>query len=163
VYFRNHLVNITTCLAFTAVIVPGIGALAASEDVKKSTATQLSIAAAADLKFALDDLVKDFEGKYPGTKVNVTYGSSGNFFAQLQSGAPFDVSFRLTSPTHESLLNKAWMLMRFSFTQSVESLFGYQRVPHWMWINLESRRCWSHRFARLQSPIQSTLLTVGQR
>jgi molybdate transport system substrate-binding protein len=91
VKFRNHLVNITTCLALTGFIVPGFRALAASEDVKKSTPTQLSIAAAADLKFALDDLVKDFEGKYPATKVNVTYGSSGNFFAQLQSGAPFDV------------------------------------------------------------------------
>ena len=91
--FRNHLVNIASCLAFTGVIVPGFRALAASEDVKKSTPTQLSIAAAADLKFALDDLVKDFEGKYPETKVNVTYGSSGNFFAQIQSGAPFDLFF----------------------------------------------------------------------
>jgi molybdate transport system substrate-binding protein len=58
---------------------------------KKSTPTQLSIVAAADLKFALDDLVKDSEAKHASTKVNVTYGSSGNFFAQLQSGAPFDV------------------------------------------------------------------------
>src|SRR5215471_9982738 len=54
---------------------------------------QLSIAAAADLKFALDDLAKEFEGKNPATKVNVTYGSSGNFVAQFQSGAPFDVFF----------------------------------------------------------------------
>jgi molybdate transport system substrate-binding protein len=45
------------------------------------------------LKFALDDLVKEFEGKNPATKVNVTYGSSGNFFAQLQNGAPFDLFF----------------------------------------------------------------------
>lgn len=55
--------------------------------------TTLTVAAAADLKFALDDLVKEFEGKNPATKVNVTYGSSGNFFAQLQNGAPFDLFF----------------------------------------------------------------------
>ena len=48
-------------------------------------------AAAADLKFALDDLTNQFHGKYP--KIHVTYGSSGNFFAQLQSGAPFDIFF----------------------------------------------------------------------
>jgi molybdate transport system substrate-binding protein len=52
-----------------------------------------SHAAAADLKFALDDLTKQFHGKYPTTKTNVTYGSSGSFFAQLKSGAPFDVFF----------------------------------------------------------------------
>jgi molybdate transport system substrate-binding protein len=91
VNFRNHLVTITTCLAFTGFIVPSFRALAANEDAKKSTPTQLSIAAAADLRFALDDLVKDFEAKYPATKVNVTYGSSGNFFAQIQGGAPFDL------------------------------------------------------------------------
>jgi ABC-type molybdate transport system substrate-binding protein len=48
---------------------------------EKSPPTTLTVAAAADLKFALDDLVKEFEEKNPETKVNVTYGSSGNFFA----------------------------------------------------------------------------------
>jgi molybdate transport system substrate-binding protein len=52
-----------------------------------------SHAAAADLRFALDDLTNEFHGKYLATKTNVTYGSSGNFFAQLQSGAPFDLFF----------------------------------------------------------------------
>ncbi|HEX8764737.1 MAG TPA: molybdate ABC transporter substrate-binding protein [Candidatus Acidoferrum sp.] len=50
------------------------------------------VAAAADLRFALDELVKAFESK-TGTKVDVTTGSSGNFFAQIQSGAPFDLFF----------------------------------------------------------------------
>jgi molybdate transport system substrate-binding protein len=50
------------------------------------------VAAAADLKFAMETLSKDFE-KMTGTKVDVTTGSSGNFFAQIQSGAPFDLFF----------------------------------------------------------------------
>jgi molybdate transport system substrate-binding protein len=91
---------------FTAAIVPGFRALAASEDVKKSSPTQLSIAAAADLKFALDDLVKEFEGKNPAIKVNVTYGSSGNFFAQFQSGAPFDVFFSADAAYPRKLAEK---------------------------------------------------------
>lgn len=53
-------------------------------------AQQLAVAAAADLKFAITDVAAQFEQK-AGTKVNVTYGSSGNFFAQLKNGAPFDV------------------------------------------------------------------------
>ena len=52
-----------------------------------------SHAAAAHLKFALDDLTNEFHGKYLATKVNVTYGSSGNLSAQLLSGAPFDLFF----------------------------------------------------------------------
>ena len=53
---------------------------------------EVSVAAAADLKFAMADVAEQFE-KQTRTKVNVTYGSSGNFFAQLQNGAPFDLFF----------------------------------------------------------------------
>lgn len=49
-------------------------------------------AAAADLKFAMEELSKEFEAK-TGAKVDITTGSSGNFFAQIQSGAPFDLFF----------------------------------------------------------------------
>ena len=52
----------------------------------------MRVAAAADLKFAMDELSKDFEAR-TGTKVDVTTGSSGNFFAQIQGGAPFDLFF----------------------------------------------------------------------
>lgn len=52
----------------------------------------LRVAAAADLKFAMEELSKEFKSE-KGTKVDVTSGSSGNFFAQIQSGAPFDLFF----------------------------------------------------------------------
>lgn len=58
-----------------------------------ATAAELNVAAAADLKFALDDLVAEFRTNYSAVAVNVTYGSSGNFYAQLQSQAPFDLFF----------------------------------------------------------------------
>jgi molybdate transport system substrate-binding protein len=56
-------------------------------------AAELTVAAAADLKFALDELVTEFHTNQPAIKVKVTYGSSGNFFAQLQNQAPFDLYF----------------------------------------------------------------------
>ena len=40
----------------------------------------------------MQDLAAQFE-KATGTKVEVTYGSSGNFFSQLENGAPFDLFF----------------------------------------------------------------------
>jgi molybdate transport system substrate-binding protein len=58
-----------------------------------ATAAELSIAAAADLKFALDDLVAEFRAKHPTIGVTVSYGSSGNFYAQLRNRAPYDLYF----------------------------------------------------------------------
>jgi molybdate transport system substrate-binding protein len=55
-------------------------------------AQTLRVAAAADLQFAMNDLGGQFEKK-TGTKVAVSYGSSGNFRAQIENGAPFDVFF----------------------------------------------------------------------
>jgi molybdate transport system substrate-binding protein len=58
----------------------------------RATAQEIRVAAAADLRFALSELAGQYE-KQAGIKVNVTYGSSGNFFAQIQNGAPFDLFF----------------------------------------------------------------------
>jgi len=52
----------------------------------------LRVAAAADLQFAMPDLAAQFE-KQNIAKLEVTYGSSGNVFSQLQNGAPFDLFF----------------------------------------------------------------------
>ena len=52
----------------------------------------IRIAAAADLKSVMGELATRFE-KQTGTKVDVTYGSSGNFYSQIQNGAPFDLFF----------------------------------------------------------------------
>jgi molybdate transport system substrate-binding protein len=48
------------------------------------------IAAASDLKFALDEIVVDFQ-KSTGRSLRVTYGSSGNFFRQIAQDAPFEL------------------------------------------------------------------------
>lgn len=50
----------------------------------------LRVAAASDLQAALPDIIKGFERESKAT-VTVSFGSSGNFFAQIQNGAPYDV------------------------------------------------------------------------
>jgi len=52
----------------------------------------ITVAAAADLQAAMQDVAARFEQE-TGKKVNVIFGSSGNFFQQIQNGAPFDVFF----------------------------------------------------------------------
>src|SRR5262245_61454637 len=49
------------------------------------------VAAAADLRFALEDAVAEFCRGHPGIRVEVTPGSSGKLFAQLRNRAPFDL------------------------------------------------------------------------
>lgn len=53
----------------------------------------LRVAAAADLKFAMDDIVDVFHEEHPHWRVRVAYGSSGKFFSQLVNRAPFDIYF----------------------------------------------------------------------
>jgi len=56
-------------------------------------AEKITIAAAADLKFAMDEIITGFKQEHPGNELNVTYGSSGKFHTQIKNGAPFDIYF----------------------------------------------------------------------
>ncbi len=56
-------------------------------------AETLTIAAAADLKFAMAEVVEQFRAGRPGDRIDVIYGSSGKFFTQIANGAPFDMYF----------------------------------------------------------------------
>ena len=54
---------------------------------------KLLVAAASDLRFAFDELLEEFHRRHPDVRAEVSYGSSGNFFAQLSNRAPFDLYF----------------------------------------------------------------------
>lgn len=76
------------CLAFCAILtLPAV-----SMNLRAQEKKAIRVAAAADLKFAMEELSKEFESKTE-VKVDLTTGSSGNFFSQIQSGAPFDLFF----------------------------------------------------------------------
>jgi molybdate transport system substrate-binding protein len=56
------------------------------------TAEEILVAAAADLNQVLPVVAERFE-RESGNRVKLSFGSSGNFLAQIQNGAPFDVFF----------------------------------------------------------------------
>lgn len=76
---------ITNALFVFMTIILGVQERAAS-------AEEITIAAASDLNFAMKDLIADYE-KTSGHRVKLSLGSSGNFYAQIQNGAPFDLYF----------------------------------------------------------------------
>lgn len=83
---RKHLSHCLAAVWLSLMIFPLLAGAQTPSPVS------VKVAAAADLKFAMQDLAAQFEKK-TGTNIDVTYGSSGSFFAQLENGAPFDVFF----------------------------------------------------------------------
>jgi molybdate transport system substrate-binding protein len=60
--------------------------------ISQCAAQEITVAAAADLQFAMQDVAARYQ-KEVGKTVKVIYGSSGNFYQQIQNGAPFDIFF----------------------------------------------------------------------
>lgn len=64
--------------------------LAASCIVSLSAGT-VKVAAAANLRFVLEEIKKQYEKEHPGASVDLTFGSSGTLTTQITNGAGFDV------------------------------------------------------------------------
>lgn len=76
-----------TCLRRTAVrAVAALGCAAALPTLRAQTVPTL--AAASDLKFAVEALAAGFE-RVSGHRLRLVFGSSGNFTSQILQGAPF--------------------------------------------------------------------------
>lgn len=65
-------------------------------------ANSLKIAVAANVSYAIQDLITTFNKTYPNTKVQMTLGSSGKLTAQIIHGAPYDLfmSANMKYPNH---------------------------------------------------------------
>jgi len=74
-----------------AVVAALLGTPVAAAEAASPSPARLTIAAAANLKAAAEELKLAFEAGQPGVEVALTLGASGTFFAQLQNGAPFDL------------------------------------------------------------------------
>ena len=79
----NSSLRIIVVLCVSALVLPALSL---------SQQTELNVAAASDLKFAMTELASAYE-KQSSIKLNLVFGSSGNFFAQIHNGAPYDLFF----------------------------------------------------------------------
>jgi len=83
----------------TLLAIVAVSCLAQGNFAQKKT---VRVAAAADLQSAMPEIAQAFE-KQAGTSVEVLYGSSGNFYAQIQNGAPLDIFFSADSEFPQKL------------------------------------------------------------
>ena len=106
-------------------------------------AQQITVAAAADLQFAMQDIATRFE-KESGKAVKVVYGSSGNFFQQIQNGGPFDLFFSAN-------LDYAKKLEAGGLTEP-GSLYQYATGKIVLWVPTESKIDVNRGLAALLGP-----------
>jgi molybdate transport system substrate-binding protein len=85
----------------------------------------IRVAAAADLQTAMPEIAKAFESQ-TGTNLAVVYGSSGNFYAQIQNGAPLDVFFSADSEYPRRLEESG-----FAGSESA-AVYAIGRIVLWM-------------------------------
>lgn len=65
----------------------------------------LLIAVASNMRFAMNEIVDEFEKKIQA-EIQVAYGSSGSITAQLMAGAPFDIFFSADEALPRRLISK---------------------------------------------------------
>ena len=64
------------------------GALVGPLKAQTQSPVMATLAAASDLKFAIEEVAAQFE-KTTGQRLRLVFGSSGNFYSQILQGAPF--------------------------------------------------------------------------
>jgi molybdate transport system substrate-binding protein len=103
-----------------------VAALGCHVSVRAAEPGKLRVAAAADLKFALDEVVELFRQRHPDISVQVTYGSSGNFYAQLSNRAPFDIFFSADVDYPRRLIREGHA------SNDAEFMYGVGRIVIWV-------------------------------
>src|SRR5688572_29229886 len=82
--------KVLSAAAIAVLVAMPAGAFAGQAAPQRRTRV-VRVAAASDLQFALSEVVKAFEARHRDIRVEVAYGSSGNYHAQILQRAPFDM------------------------------------------------------------------------
>jgi molybdate transport system substrate-binding protein len=123
---------LAACLVLCAAACAKEAAPAAADDgtaakpvtEKPATASEIKVAGASDLIFAMDELGPMFE-KQTGTKVVFIPGSSGKLAEQIQQGAPFDVFLS----ANVGFVDKA--IESGACAKDTRALYAYGRLVMW--------------------------------
>lgn len=85
----NGEARLTRRASLTAGLLAAVAAVVPAARAQTGGGAEVAtVAAASDLKFALEELARQFE-RESGHRLRLVFGSSGNFYSQLLQGAPF--------------------------------------------------------------------------
>jgi molybdate transport system substrate-binding protein len=128
----SRAVRSSLLIVFVALIVIGSRGMRGTDPAPGGS---VSVAAAADLQFALKDVLAAFAVHHPEIEVSVTSGSSGNFFAQLENHAPFDVFLSADMDYPRRLIDEGLARPESAFQYAVGHLVLW--VPKGSPVNVE--------------------------
>ncbi len=95
-------------------------------------AEPLTVAVAANVKYAFDELAAEFR-KETGIEVQGVFGSTGGLAAQIRNGAPFDVLLAADTETPDALYQSGW-------TAGAPRPYGYGVLVLWTTRDLDLKR-----------------------
>jgi molybdate transport system substrate-binding protein len=98
--------------------------LLTSVSVKGQQSSKVLIAAASDLKYALDSIISVFKNVNREARVDVAFGSSGKLYEQISNGAPFDLFFSADIDYPSKLEKKGFIVDRIQ-------PYGIGRIVLW--------------------------------
>lgn len=92
-----------------------------------ANAEQITVAVASNFTAAMNEIVTEFE-QQSGHQVQVAYGSSGRFYAQIKNGAPFQVFFSADQAKPLALVDEGLAVAdsRFSYATGRLALWSGQ-------------------------------------
>jgi molybdate transport system substrate-binding protein len=99
-------------------------------DNEDRLARVVRVAAAADLQYGLGEVFEAFQHQHPDIRIDVSYGSSGNFYGQLVNRAPFDIFLSADALYPQRLVDNGIALR--------DTLFVYARGQLVIWVRHES-------------------------
>ncbi len=87
-------------------------------------ADRFTVAAASDLRFALDEIAEIYRHQHPDHEFSIVYGSSGKMTTQIINGAPYDVFFSADIAFPERLREAG-------FTATEPDVYAIGRIVIW--------------------------------
>lgn len=93
-----------TLLVPLVLLLPACEKKAAAPQNTREQPEILTVAVAASMRYAFEEVAAAFEKKHPEVKIEPSFGASGTFFAQLTQKAPFDLFLSADTEYPEKLV-----------------------------------------------------------
>ncbi|WP_194788474.1 molybdate ABC transporter substrate-binding protein [Pseudomonas sp. UFMG81] len=105
-----------------------VSALASLIFVNSALADEVQVAVAANFTAPIQAIAKDFE-KDTGHKLVAAYGATGQFYAQIKNGAPFEVFLAADDSTPAKLEQEKQIVPGSRFTYAIGTLALWSAKP----------------------------------